>query len=287
MNRRRTAPLLLLCALWLAPAASRAGSQGVAYARSSSQLQGDTKPALYQALNVLDGKGTTVWCEGAEGDGVGETIVVGFKGAASFDEVRITTGHARDAGSFKAHGRVRRLDLKTDEKRYSFQVVDNATPQAFKLDPVEVDRLTLEIAEVVPGEGDGAHLTCLADVVFLSKGKPLNGAFLDGKLVYNKGRAMLMGVWYGGPSGARDKFLDFNYDGTYWYSFKPFDPEVKAEAFGGRYSYDGDRLRMELPGKKWVEVQTAPRATSEEGTLLELAGKGIEKTLAGKWSDRR
>ncbi|MGC4115909.1 MAG: hypothetical protein QM765_15225 [Myxococcales bacterium] len=283
----RIALLVSVAVVTLLPAAARAaGSLGVAYARSSSQLKADTRPATFQALNVLDGKETTVWCEGAEGDGVGETLVVGFKGAAEIDEVRITTGDARDAASFKAHGRVKQLDLKTDEKRYSFSVVDNTTTQSFKFDPIVVDRLVLEVAEAVPGDGDEKATTCLADVIFLAKGKPINGTFLDGKLVYNKGRAMLMGVWYGGPAGARDKFLDFNYDGTYWYSFKPFDPEVKAEAFGGKYTYDGTTLRMELPSKKWVELRTMPVAAKDEPTTLELEGKEIEKTLAGKWSEK-
>ncbi|HEY3449501.1 MAG TPA: hypothetical protein VGK67_24315 [Myxococcales bacterium] len=282
MNR---IPLFLsLVVAALTPAAARAGG-GVAYVKASSQLKSDTKPALFQALNILDGKETTVWCEGVEGDGVGETLNVGFKGAAAIDEVRITTGDARDAASFKLHGRVKQLDLKTDEKRHSFSVVDSTKAQSFKFDPVEVDRLTLEIADAVPGEGD-EHATCLADVIFLSKGKAINGTFLDGKLGYNKGRAVLMGVWYGGPAGARDKFLDFNYDGTYWYSFRPFDPEVKPEAFGGKYTYDGGKLWMELPGKKSVEMRTAPRAAQDEANVLELEGKAIEKSLAGKWNDR-
>lgn len=285
MNRKLL--FVSLVAVSFAPVAAWAGPPAVAYARASSQLKLDTKPSLFLPLNMLDGNPKTVWCEGADGDGVGESVNVGFKGHLDVDEIRITTGDARDAASFKAHGRAKQLDLKTDEKRYSFSVVDNTTPQSFKFDSFNVDRLTVEIAEVVPGEGEEKSVACIADVLFLSKGKVVNGAIMDGKFGYDKGRAALMGAWYGGPSGARDKFLDFNYDGTYWYSFKPFDPEIKAEAFGGRYTFDGERLRFELPSKKWVEVRTEPRANSEGTAVLEVESKpGIEKTLADKWNDR-
>ena len=274
-------PLLLVA---LSPAAAFAG--GLGYARPSSQLKSDTKPALFQALNLLDGKATTAWCEGVEGDGVGETVIVGFKGPTSIDEVGITTGNARDAASFQAHGRVKQLDLKTDQKNHSFSVVDDTTAQSFKLDsPIEVERLSLEIAEVVKAEGD-EHATCLADVVFLFKGKPLNGPFLEAKLRYERGRAALMGTWYGGPEGARDRFLDFDYDGTWRYSFRPYDPEVKAVQLQGKYVFDGDRLRLEIPGKGWTEVRTAPHATRDDSVVLEIADKALEKSLAGKWTDR-
>lgn len=285
MNRTLLSRLFAVVVVaFLLPAPALAN--GVANAHASSQLKSDTKPALYQALNVLDGNPATAWCEGVDGDGVGETIVVGFKGIGTIDEVRITTGEAKDAASFKAHGRVRQLDLKTDEKRHSFSVVDNTTPQSFKFDPVETELLTLEVVEVAPGEGD-EKATCLADVIFLSKGKPINGTFLESKLRYDKGRTALMGRWYGGPEGARDKFLDFDFDGTYRYSFRPFDPEVKPVNFSGKYAFDGDRLRLEVPGKGWADVRTAPRATRDDAAVLELEGKVIEKTLAGKWTNRK
>lgn len=280
--KRSLSSCLLLVSLF-APAAASAG--GVGYARASSQLKSDTKASLFTPLNVLDGRENTVWCEGADGDGVGESILVGFRGPTAIDEVRITTGDARDEASFKAHGRVKGLDIKTSESSHSFVVVDNQEAQSFKFEKsIEVERLTLEIGAATKGEGEEASATCLADVVFLSKGKPINGTWLESKLRYEKGRATMMGTWYGGPTGARDKFLDFYSDGTWHYSFRPFDPEIKRIEIGGDYAFDGSHLRMKMPGKGWVDLRTRP--FEKDGTSYLEVEEKAEKTLAGKWTDK-
>ena len=277
---------IVLLACLLVPAA--ASGSGVGYAHATSQLKSDTKPALFMPLNLLDGDKTTVWCEGAEGDGVGEGVAIGFRGTVSIDEVRITTGDARDAASFKAHNRVKALELKTDEKRHTFVLVDNHEPQAFKLEkPLEVERLYLEIAGVTKGEGDD-NATCLADVVFYSNGKPLNGSWLEGKLKHDSGRALLMGTWYAGPSGARDRFLDFYFDGTFHYSFRPFDPEEKKVELSGEYTYDGERLHLKVGDKPWVDLKTGPHPGKDDAVnVLEIESKALEHTLAGRWTDKR
>ncbi|MBI5547400.1 MAG: hypothetical protein HY901_26255 [Deltaproteobacteria bacterium] len=279
--------LLLLVCLPPVAAASPVAS-AVGYAHSSSVLKSDTRPGAFQALNVLDGRVSTVWCEGAEGDGTGESVSIGFRGEARIDEVRITTGDQRDEASFKAHHRVKALELKTQEKRHTFVVVDSPEPQSFKLDePLEVERLLLEIVAVTKGEG-AEDVACLADVVFLSGGKPLNGSSLDGKLKHDAGRALLMGTWFAGPAGARDRFLDFYFDGTFHYAFRPFDPEEKAVTLSGDYAFDGNRLRLKLPEKGWVEVKAAPRSggRNDGARQLDLDAEAIRATLGGKWSDK-
>lgn len=283
-------PALCLLLLAAAPAPATPAAPPPAppalagYARASSQLKEDAKPALYPAIHLLDGREATAWCEGVEGDGSGEQVRIGFRGEVEIDEVRVITGEARDAASFKAHHRVKALELKTAEKRHTFVLADSTEPQAFKLEtPIEAERVTLEIVAVERGVGED-DAACLTDVVFLSGGKPLNGAMLSG-LRYEKGRAQLMGTWYAGPAGARDRFLDFYFDGTFRYSHRPFDPEEKGAEIDGDYAFDGEKLRLKL-GKAWVEVKAAPRAKGEE-RILELEGKGLEGTLAGAWSDER
>jgi hypothetical protein len=93
-----------------------------------------------------------------------------------------------------------------------------------------------------------------------------------------------MGTWYAGPDGARDRFLDFYFDGTFHYRYKPFDPEVKAVSITGDYTYDGAHLRLKVP-KGWIDEKTAPKP-GENGLVLELAAKALKDTLAGTWSEK-
>jgi hypothetical protein len=212
-------------------------------------------------------------------------VVIGFVGEASFDEVRITTGDARDPAAFKTHRRVTALLLKTQEAKHRLGLVESRNAQSFKFEaPIEAERVTLEITGVSSGEGPD-DAACLSDVVFLSKGKPLNGPFLSDKLRHERGRAQLMGTWYAGAEGARDRFLDFYFDGTFRYAFKPFDPEEKPVTIQGDYTFDGERLRLKLPAKGWVEEKTAPRAGAHGNRLLDLASKELKGTLAAAWSE--
>ncbi len=255
------------------------------YARATSQLTPD-KPAQFQALNLLDGNDATVWCEGAAGDGVGESVAVGFREPVVVDEVRITTGDTRDEASFKAHNQVKALELKTPEASRTFVLVEGRAQQVFKLEtPLPVEQATLEIAAVNRGAGDGS-VTCLADVIFVAQGKPLNGTALAPKLRYEAGRAALMGTWYAGPEGARDRFLDFYSDGTFRYALRPFDPEEKAETVTGDYAFDGKAtLRLKPSGKPWTSATAQLTGGGEKGAHLALDAKA--GLLAGEWSERR
>ncbi|HTP29824.1 MAG TPA: hypothetical protein VMK12_29720 [Anaeromyxobacteraceae bacterium] len=255
----------------------------VGYARATSQLKSDSKPALYAPMLALDGRPSTARCEGANGEGVGEGMEIGFRGDAVIDEVRITVGDARDPESFQTHNRIKALELRTDERRHTFVLVDTPEPQSIKLArPIEASRVTLEITAVTRGTGDD-NATCLTDIVFVSNGKPIVAPLVD-KLGYDRGRSKLMGIWYAGAQGARDRFLEFYYDGTYRYVYRPFDPEEPGAEISGSYSFDGEWLRLSLPKKGWVEVKAAPQPAADGGSILALDAKALEGTLEGVWS---
>ena len=282
---------LLAALLLLSPTLALAGS-GVGYGHATSQLKLDTRPTLYQPLNVLDGREISVWCEGAEGDGVGEGIHVGFKETTVIDEIRISTGDGKEDSTFAAHNRVKKLVVRERDSNHSFTMLDQRGPQSFKIDPpIEADRVFLEIAEVVRGGGED-NATCLSDVVFVSKGKALNGPHLTDRLKYDKGRAQLMNTWYAGPAGAPERFLEFYFDGTFHFVYRPFDPDEKGVTLEGDYTFEKGKLMLRLPAKGWVDAKATKQAIAgADGAtrvVLEIANDALKDVmLQAKFSDQQ
>src|SRR4051812_7994397 len=100
MDRRRLwagASLLTLVPLvaWAAPP--------VGYAQATGCYKRETRPSLYQPLNMLDGREVTAWCS-RSGDHLADVLSFGFKGTAKVDEVRVYTGNGFDDATFKQFG---------------------------------------------------------------------------------------------------------------------------------------------------------------------------------------
>src|SRR4051794_39871628 len=79
-----------LAILMLAPISVQAATGGLAYVRASSQLDAATNRGQYHPLNLLDDDPSTIWCEGADGVGEGESIQVFFKKPQKVNRISIT-----------------------------------------------------------------------------------------------------------------------------------------------------------------------------------------------------
>src|SRR5687767_9791779 len=93
-------PLLLL--------ASTAHAGAVGYAQATGYYKKDTRPTLYQPLNVLDSREGTAWCS-TSGDYLVDALTFGFKGLTQIDEIRVYTGNGFDADTFQTFSRARKL----------------------------------------------------------------------------------------------------------------------------------------------------------------------------------
>ncbi|HEX4621799.1 MAG TPA: hypothetical protein VH208_09560 [Myxococcaceae bacterium] len=243
-----------LAVLALAPWSAFASAPPIGYAQATGYFKKDTRPTLYQPLNLLDGREVTAWCS-PTADPLSEQITFGFKDAARIDEVRVYTGNGFDDSTWKEFSRAKKLSLKGPVAGAKFQVADERGLQSVPINPPLVGaRFTLEVLDQYPSEDPDAPV-CITDIVFYSEGKPLNGSWLTQKLKYDKGRAQLMGTWFAGPEGAPDHFLSFYFDGSFQYSYEPFDPTVKHKSFHGEYDASGSRLALDLPGKGRVSVR--------------------------------
>ena len=249
--------LILGAVLASAPAA-------IGYAQATGYFKKDTRPTLYQPLNLLDGREATAWCS-TTSDPLSEQITFGFKDAVRIDEVRVYTGNGFDDSTWKDFSKGKKFSLKGPTNGTEFTVADERGLQSIAIKPpLQGARFTFEVLDQFLSEDPDAPV-CVTDIVFYSDGKPLNGSWLTHKLKYDKGRAALMGTWFAGPVGAPDRFLSFFFDGTYQYSYEPFDPTLKHKSYRGDYDGTPTRLTMDIPGKGRMALRITRDKKTDEG----------------------
>lgn len=260
----------LACVVFLImPWASAVGAPQIGYANATGYYKKDSRPTLYQPLNLLDGRESTCWCS-TTADFLAETLTFGFKGIAKIDEIRIYTGNGFDDRTFQEFGRGKKFLIKAPGGTQTLSVADHRGLQAIALrPPLTGSQFTLEILDQYPAE-DPETPVCVTDIVFYSEGKPLNGSWLTQKLKYDKNRSLIQGTWFTGPEGAADRFLSFFFDGTYRFSFEPYDPEAKGHSFGGAYDASASHLTLELPGRgKLIARMRRERKEDPSGRLTQ------------------
>lgn len=222
----------------------------IGYAQATGYFKKDSRPTLYQPLNLLDGRDATAWCSPTS-DPLGELLSFGFKGPTRIDEIKITTGNNFDENAFQLFSRAKKLQVKAAKGSQSFTVVDQRGPQTITFNPpIEGSRITIEVLDHYAAE-DLDQPVCITDVIFVSEGKPLDGSWLTTKLKYDKNSAPLLGSWFAGFDGTPDRFLAFHFDGTFRYSYEPFDTRnSKEKVIEGTYEASATRLTFEIPGTK-------------------------------------
>lgn len=260
-------------------AASSSWAGGVGYAQATGYFKKDSRPTLYQPLNVLDGRETTAWCSPTS-DPLNDSLSVGLSGAIELSELRISNGNNFDANTWATYGRARKLIIRSGKQSRTVMLDDVRGPQTVQLNPpLKGARLTIEIVDPYPAEEDPDASICLSDIIFIADGKPLNGQWLTTKLKYDKPTAALMGTWYGGFDGTPDRFLAFNFDGTFQYSYEPFDTQRNQPVvIEGTYEPSMARLTVDIAGKKYsVKWMKEP----SKGTL-NFDGE-LPAALRGPW----
>ena len=255
---------LALAAL-LVPTVAVAG--GVGYAQATGYFKKDQRPTLYQPLNLLDARDVTAWCSSTS-DPLNDQLTFGFKGSVKIDEVKVTTGNNFDEHTFSTFGRAKKLSLKGPVGGQAFTVADQRGPQSITFNPpLEGARFTLEILDQY-GADDIDQPVCVTDIVFISEGKPLNGSWLTNKLKYDKQIQATMGTWFGGYPNNPNHFLSFFFDGTFRYSFEPFDDKMgKPKTVEGTYEVTASKLTFDVGGKK-MSTRYVREAGKKGGAVL-------------------
>ena len=241
-------------ALAFLPLGTALAAAPIGYAQATGYYKKETRPTLYQPLNLLDGREATAWCTSGP-DPLNDHLTFGFKGPVRIDEVRIYTGNGFDDSTFKEFSRAKKLALKGPAGAQTLAVADQRGQQVIALNPpVEGEQFTVEVLDQYPAE-DPESPVCVTDVVFYADGKPLNGPWLTQELKYDRARANLLGTWFAGSEGAPDRYLSFYFDGTYRFVHQPWDPMAKGKIWDGAYDPSGSRLTLKLPGKGKVNAR--------------------------------
>ena len=86
---------------------------------SSSQFtESSGREKMFDVRNLFDGNQQTAWCEGAEGDGIGEFIYIQFlvndsDASVNINEVSIITGWTKSEDLFKKNNRASKITIDT------------------------------------------------------------------------------------------------------------------------------------------------------------------------------
>lgn len=165
--------------------------------RASSELA--SANGRYCADHVLTQNREAAWAEGAEGNGVGESITYRqscttgdnnkweaispndleplYDGFMRYTEICIVNGYAKDQKTWEENGRIKRLKMYVEDKLYAYlDLEDTILPQYFSLPEGDIKVLSggmievrFEIAEVYPGSV--YEDTCLTGLVMEFSGR--------------------------------------------------------------------------------------------------------------------
>lgn len=253
---------------------------GVGYAQATGYFKKDTRPTLYQPLNLLDARDVTAWCS-TSADPLNELLTFGFTTPTKIDEIRISTGNNFSESTWGEFARAHKLLFVAGKQRQAIELKDERGLQSFTFDkPFTTTRLTLEVRDQFPAE-DPDQPVCITDIVFVSDGKPINGAWLTNKLKYDKSVQGLMGTWFAGYEGGPERFLALHYDGTFRASFEPYDTtRAQPKVVEGRWDVQGSKLMFEIGGKKFAPKFSKDPARKGSGFVLTLDGE-VPEDLKG------
>lgn len=267
----------------LVSSAALAGAPGsIGYAQASGYFKKDSRPTLYQPLNLLDGRDATAWCSPTS-DPLNELLTFGFNGAVKVEELRISSGNNFDENTWNEHGRARKIVIKSGKQSQTLNIEDQRGVQTVTLNPPMLgSRFLIEVLDHYSAEDPDA-VVCLTDVIFVAEGKPLNGPWLTTKLKYDKSTAVVMGTWYSGFDKTPDRFLTFNFDGTFRFTYEPFDTTRNQEkTVTGNYDVSATKLVFEIGGKKRAVKFSKDPAKSGGGFVLTFDGE-LPEDLKGPW----
>ncbi len=105
---------------------------GQARVRSSSQWKSEEgKESSFDPRNLFDRSLQTGWCEGADGEGVGESITLEFGNWVTVDKIEVVNGWAESEDAYNRNNRVSKLRVTADRGNESFELQDGVFDYQF------------------------------------------------------------------------------------------------------------------------------------------------------------
>jgi hypothetical protein len=118
----------------------------------------------YAPQNLLDNDQTTAWCEGASGNGIGESITFTFRKPIRLSRVDVINGYNKE-DRFRLNARAQNIDLVTTEDRRLATLRDTSAVQNLPVPESPTTFVELAIKSAYPG----SQFTdlCLTDIQFV------------------------------------------------------------------------------------------------------------------------
>jgi hypothetical protein len=93
------------------------------------------------------------WCEGAQGQGIGEWVRVRFDPALRFRTVYLRNGHVRTPDTFVNNSRVKRLEIETSNGFATSVAIEDRPEQVIRLPQAQrAEWIKFTIKDVYPGK---------------------------------------------------------------------------------------------------------------------------------------
>lgn len=249
----------------------------------------------YHPSYVLDDDPKTAWVEGAEGDGIGESLTLPVSSLQSARAVRLVifNGYQKSKGLLEANAAVKQLTVTVrgpggrESGRKQLTLERKMGSQSFDI-PVtgSVADVVLTIDSVHPGSK--YRDTCVSDVqLFVDSDVPYNAAVEKGKR-----EAMLQ--WKKERLAAAKYFAAL--PKTYPYAATRFQPKTTHDLLSKRYAQVVDEDKdgypdKGVPAKDFVPLQTqiqtgviaGPLSDSDKALLVELGKLSTSPPKDGRW----
>lgn len=249
----------------------------------------------YHPSYVLDDDPKTAWVEGAEGDGIGESLTLPVSSLQSARAVRLVifNGYQKSKGLLEANAAVKQLTVTVrgpggrESGRKQLTLERKMGPQSFDI-PVtgSVADVVLTIDSIHPGSK--YRDTCVSDVqVFVDSDVPYNAAV-------EKGKHDAMLQWKKERLAAAKYFASL--PKTYPYAATRFERKTTSQLLLKRYARVVDEDKdgypdKGVPAQGFVPLQTqiqtgaiaGPMADSDKALLVELGKLSASPPKDGRW----
>ncbi len=186
---------------------------------ATSELTDSTKS--YQAGDALDGNRETCWCEGADGTGAGQRLVIEFTQPVHLTEVAFLNGYLKNETVYNNNGKIKSAELETEEGRFEVaftdwqyqEIANDLYSDRFPFEePVETQFLSVMILDAQ--EGAKYEDTCLTELAmwgYVEEAKQAENTAVDDATLYNNLRVQVADA-YG--SDCEYALYDMDHDGT-------------------------------------------------------------------------
>ena len=122
------------------------------------------QPGRYGVANLTDGDLNSAWCEGKEGDGIGESITFTFREPRKIGRIGIVVGYAKSGNVFRSNNRVEAVTVTMPNRDLvKLSLWDEPKMQFLEIPPGKAVRsMKITIDKVFRGEK--YRDTCLSEI---------------------------------------------------------------------------------------------------------------------------